>query len=69
MDVPWLPPWPYNSTRDDERRHRQAGLRAELARYFPDGKTVPDPPLPSAREIRWKAEDGWLTDQYGLTLE
>lgn len=61
-DVPWLPPYPYNHRRDDEIEARDLQVRL-VAREI--GSPLP-PRQPSARELRWRAEDWWLMQQWRL---
>jgi hypothetical protein len=67
MDIPWLPDEPY--TWREHFGWRRA-VQREVADFFrrPGVEPPPEEP-PSETELRWQAEDEWLTDQWRLTME
>ena len=65
-DGPWLPPYPYNHWRLDELIARDAEMRRIMRFALLPGRELPPEPEPSARDLRWRAEDAWLIRQWGL---
>lgn len=65
MDLPWLPPREYTwEFIFGFRRDVESRVRAALSMA---GGDLPPAKEATAQELRWKAEDNWLAQQWALT--